>query len=427
MTLKLLNLKSLLLLLMMTVSMGSRAQVNRTFNSLDDLINSGIPSETLVDVYFDDVVFAAKQVGNSFILELQNHHITIVAPAPEQKLNLLSGGTVSGFLLDFTYLTSGMLIGSSNDIWSHIIYNPPVVQEYESLENLLDAEIQGAVTVSVNINNKIRSFKYSDGLRLYQLSLETESGKSVILSADLDSAPDWEVGGTLKGTLTNVAAYIDPNSTLQLTNYAGNIFKGLTYTAPAVGTISISSVGYATYFTDKEFVMPEGLEGYVVTPKDETSVTLTKTFDGGQTVPASTALLVKGEAGSYPCAGSNTGATFTGDNCLYGNLAAGTVAAVPGASKYYKLLNGSNGLGWYLGAPDGGVFSLGANKAYLALSETQAQNAKALSLNFDEATAIENINADAENVRAFNLAGQRVNAANHKGIVIVNGKKIVNK
>ena len=282
---------------------------------------------------------------------------------------------------------------------------------------------------SVSVECKIEKIDNFDEENSLQTILLKDGNSTFQLQAKVPCSSEWAVGGTLKGS-NWVAEYqgMDPYKGLHLLYCPFNTaWTSLEYTAPTVGTISISSVGYATYFAAKEFVMPKGLEGYVVTPKDETSVTLTKAFEGGEIVPASTALLVKGEAGSYPCAGSNTGATFSGDNCLYGNLTAGTVAAVPGASKYYKLLNGSNGLGWYLGAPDGGVFSLGANKAYLALSEAQAQNAKALSLNFDEATAIENINADAENARAFNLAGQRVNAANHKGIVIVNGKKIVNK
>ncbi|MCQ2254679.1 MAG: hypothetical protein MJZ29_04215 [Bacteroidaceae bacterium] len=210
-----------------------------------------------------------------------------------------------------------------------------------------------------------------------------------------------------------------------LTEGTAIAYSDFTTTPLGTGTISISSVGWGTYFTNVEFTMPNGLEGYVVTPKDETSVTLTKAFEGGQTVPASTALLVKGE-GDYTYVITNTDATFTGENCLHGNLVAGSVAEVEGASKYYKLLNGSKGLGWYLGAQDGGVFSLGANKAYLALTEAQANGAKALSLSLEETTGIESINADVESTRAYNLAGQRVKA-NHKGIVIVNGKKMLNK
>lgn len=255
-----------------------------------------------------------------------------------------------------------------------------------------------------------------------------------------DNAASKEITGCANGGVFEIKEeYRNSELMIKVTNNYNTQFTGIeiltegaaidytdfTTTPLGTGTISISSVGWGTYFTNVEFTMPNGLEGYVVTPKDETSVTLTKAFEGGQTVPASTALLVKGE-GDYTYVITNTDATFTGENCLHGNLVAGSVAEVEGASKYYKLLNGSKGLGWYLGAQDGGVFSLGANKAYLALTEAQANGAKALSLSLEEATGIENIKADEENTHAYNLAGQHVKA-NHKGIIIVNGKKMLNK
>ena len=395
-----------------------------TYASLEELIESG-QEYGPINVTINNVILDAWDNGERWYVDVLSgdEQIDLRAPIPDSKPDWLPGGTIRGELTN-VFWSFGGLEGETKEFWDNFTYTPPVVTEYESIEALLaDENIQQSsrsTTVSVKINNQISEIEDWDGY--YYVYLDNDK---IFIVGDSDPDRKWEEGGTLTGTLTNVV-YTTAMEIPMLHNPYGNIFESLKYTPPAVGTISISSVGYTTYFTDKEFVMPEGLEGYVVTPKDETSVTLTKAFDGGEIVPASTALLVKGAAGSYPCAGSNTGTTFTGDNCLHGNLAAGTVAAVEGASKYYKLLNGSNGLGWYLGAPDGGVFSLGANKAYLALSEAQAQNAKSLSLVFDDATAIENVNADAENARAFNLAGQRVKA-NHKGIVIVNGKKIVNK
>lgn len=397
-----------------------------TFNSLDELIESGLV-EGPINITINNVLqYEWDNEGWWYVyVQSGNKQICLEAPLPDSKPDWMPGGTVYAELNNVWWNSYSRSLGTENkDFWNNFTYTPPVVTEYESIADLLAADIQGAAVVTVkNINNQISKIdKWGD---YYDVYLDDNK---IFLAGKYDPARNWEVGGTLTGKLENVIFATDEVEGTALYLPDGDILEGLTYTAPAVGTISVSSVGYATYFTDKEFVMPEGLEGYVVTPKDETSVTLTKAFEGGEIVPASTALLVKGEAGSYPCAGSNTGATFTGDNCLHGNLTAGTVAEVPGASKYYKLLNGSNGLGWYLGAPDGGVFTLGANKAYLALSEAQAQNAKALSLDFsDETTAIngiEDVNADS-NVR-YNLNGMKINST-YKGMYIKNGKKFINK
>lgn len=395
-----------------------------TYASLEELIKSGQKSGP-INVTINNVILGTWDNEGMWYVYVQsgNEQICLKAPLPDSKPDWMPGGTLKATLTNVSW-RNGDLKGTNKEFWDNFTYTPPVVTEYESIADLLAADIQGVAVVTVkNINNQISEInEWGD---YYDVYLDDNK---IFLAGDYDPDRKWEVGGTLTGKLENVFFATDEVEGTLLYLLDGDILKGLTYTAPAVGTISVSSVGYTTYFTDKEFVMPKGLEGYVVTPKDETSVTLTKAFDGGEIVPASTALLVKGEAGSYPCAGSNTGATFTGDNCLHGNLAAGTVAAVPGASKYYKLLNGSNGLGWYLGAQDGGVFSLGANKAYLALSEAQAQNAKSLSLDFsDETTAIngiEDVNADS-NVR-YNLNGMKINST-YKGMYIKNGKKFINK
>lgn len=202
------------------------------------------------------------------------------------------------------------------------------------------------------------------------------------------------------------------------------------------GEMAISSVGWGTYFTDAEFIMPEGIEGYFVSPNNNESVCLYKKYQGGDIVPASTPLLIKStednkETKTFYYSYSSTGASeATETNYLHGNLNSGTIAEVTGMDKYYKLLNGSNGLGWYLGAEDGGVFSLGANKAYLALSEEQANRANSLTLDemYDETDGIKSVNANSMNDGyIYNLNGQRINIPVRGQMYIVNGKKFIQK
>ena len=71
--------------------------------------------------------------------------------------------------------------------------------------------------------------------------------------------------------------------------------------------------------------------------------------------------------------------------------------------------------------------TLAAGKAYLQIAVTSARS---LEMSFDDATTgIANLNVDDNfdtNAPMYNLAGQRVNKS-YKGVVIVNGKKMLNK
>ena len=81
-------------------------------------------------------------------------------------------------------------------------------------------------------------------------------------------------------------------------------------------------------------------------------------------------------------------------------------------------------LGFYWGADNGGTFDVRDNSAYLALPKETL--AKGFSFVDIEATGIKNVNTIVGTNAMYNLAGQRVNK-NAKGIVIVNGKKMLNK
>lgn len=97
--------------------------------------------------------------------------------------------------------------------------------------------------------------------------------------------------------------------------------------------------------------------------------------------------------------------------------------------KYYKLAydnyTAGTGLGFYWGAENGGAFIVKAGTAYLAVPESEANNAKGFA--FDgETTGIENVNVAANQSKTiYNLNGQRVSNMSQAGLYIVNGKKVV--
>ena len=102
---------------------------------------------------------------------------------------------------------------------------------------------------------------------------------------------------------------------------------------------------------------------------------------------------------------------------------------------YYAFsLNSSsdaNSVGFYWMNSTGAAFTNGVHKAYLKLAKSNFNNgasARAFVFSADETNAIRSINDEQpviNNASAYNIAGQHVNA-NHKGIVIKNGRKLIN-
>lgn len=70
---------------------------------------------------------------------------------------------------------------------------------------------------------------------------------------------------------------------------------------PTTGSFSITDAGFATYYTDKAFVMPENVQGGIVTKaNNETSqLTVSYNYQPGTVVPAKTPIVLKGEKGDY--------------------------------------------------------------------------------------------------------------------------------
>lgn len=229
----------------------------------------------------------------------------------------------------------------------------------------------------------------------------------------------------------------DTEVTLTTSGSAGNLgFKSITVyfeeeSTPETPSITISAAGVATYYNSTySYKMPKGLTGYWVSAaygEDGIGLLeLTDSYPADVVVPAGEALIIKGAAGTYELEAGTTDYKPYGDNRLKGTDEAATTT---GGDVYYKLAKDpESGLGFYWGAENGAAFTNGAHKAYLALTSEEAgvSGAKGFVLNFDEATAISTVKTSVNANAAYNLAGQRVNA-NTKGIVIMNGKKYLNK
>ena len=198
-------------------------------------------------------------------------------------------------------------------------------------------------------------------------------------------------------------------------------------------TLSISSAGYATLFTDDAFTMPEGVTGYTVTQKADNTLSLNALYTEGAAVPALTPLLLKANEGSYNFLAVSSADEAPADNLLHGSLASETTSA-EGTNLYYKLSLGTDGkAGFYWGAPEGAAFTNAAGKAYLVLPKTEASS-PLRGFAFDPDDAVTGIASAVEAHAAaapaiHDLNGRRLSTLQgaQKGVYIVNGKKALVK
>lgn len=229
-------------------------------------------------------------------------------------------------------------------------------------------------------------------------------------TAEIKNQNEFIVSFNHQGTTKLIASY--KSSTLD--NYT-NYSKVQLYKKVTAETLTTSAGGYATYSADYAVNYSElGLTTYTLTV-DETNKTVTaKAFTG--VVPAGGAVLVKGAPSTtYTLAR----ATTEGDATFVTALLTGATKA-DGTQYGFTSKSGTPAFAQVVSGQD-----IPAKKGYIVLNGASAAK---YSICFDdEATSIHTIEAaSAANAAMYNLAGQRVDKA-YKGIVIVNGKKYLNK
>ena len=203
--------------------------------------------------------------------------------------------------------------------------------------------------------------------------------------------------------------------------------------------VTIGSTGYATlYYSDKAFVVPEGVtaityktdgEGHIVRSKE-----YKKEGGDGTIIPQDEAVVLKGTKNTtYMFVTTTETPARDNYNALRGFDTASLTTAPTNAYYFYKLSTNTAGddesVGFYWGATGGAAFEIPAHKAYLAILQSEFDDEVAESFVFDETVGINKVQKDALSAEGiYTLSGIRVNSDNlPKGIYIVNGKKIVIK
>ena len=190
-------------------------------------------------------------------------------------------------------------------------------------------------------------------------------------------------------------------------------------------SLAVSSAERATlYYSNRSFIIPEGIVAR--TYKIEGNVlSRSREYKKGDVLPKATAVVLEAKEGKYIFEETSKAGETDPYNALRGS---DTKTTTSGGEVYYVFGKGSNGVGFYWKKANGKAFTTEAHKAYLVYTPSKTTNAKSF-LGFDVALEIqgptmrEKVTFDGP---IYNLAGQRVDK-DYKGIIIVNGKKYLNR
>lgn len=197
----------------------------------------------------------------------------------------------------------------------------------------------------------------------------------------------------------------------------------------SAGAINIATEeGFGTFYTDKNYVLPQGLTAFGYTSIDDNN-TLTKSVEyvAGDIVPANTAVVVKGAKGSYNYYNTEEVATKTIEKNLLKGVTTDTRIEASSGVKRYILTRADDGiLAFY--RTNSGTINVKANRAYLEVPTAMAVASFSLE---GSATGINNVVTTAAKQGIYTISGVRLNATTTKelpaGIYIVDGKKVIVK
>lgn len=300
--------------------------------------------------------------------------------------------------------------------------NPP--KWYSDKTNGNAKRFYGKNKLTITAKNRIRNIQFvcvpADGKKIYDITTENTKLSAGVYNVENNT---WDLSGANEKEVTFESTF----STGQF-----RIQKIIVTTDVSVGTISIATPeGFGTYYNSNSYILPEGLTAFGYT-KANTDGTLVKTdvFNGGDVVPANAALVVKGNTGEYECYATDQVAMKTLEGNLLKGVAKATTVEKKEGFKRYVLTTVNGVLGFY--RTKSGNIKVPANRAYLELTEAQAQAVSFFQLD-GETTGIENATATTKEApkAIYTLSGVRLKATTTQGLpagaYVVNGKVVIVK
>ena len=306
---------------------------------------------------------------------------------------------------------------------------PDYFLQYIKKQYLSDDPNVDIIPITVTINKDVATAELPDEVLVNDIKLTKGvfDGKLfldrlITLKASTNDMNDFSVTGwEIKKTTNGVTE----TSTADGDAYTFNVPSCSKLEINAVKVhkpqVTISEYG-AVSFSSTQPLDFTGLpiEAYIVTAKNGNSFIKKQVYK----VPANTGLVIEGAEGTYKIPVACASATF--DN-VDGNLLQSTASGAFTVGDFYGRVYGlfySNTQKKVGFQKKKSTFTFGIGKSYLLLPEAMAKNFNEIF--FDDATAIHGVHDDVwTDGKAYNLNGQRVDK-NYKGVMIVNGKKVVN-
>ena len=175
--------------------------------------------------------------------------------------------------------------------------------------------------------------------------------------------------------------------------------------------VTISAAGYATLYAPVALTIPNDVEVYTASDK---GAYLRLDEIEGQTIPANTGVILKGNAGTYNF-------EITDDVSPISSALTGSVSSIGRPVNSYILATGKAGVAFY----QDGASTIPGFKAYLPAS-SGGGGVKAFVFDTDGINGLTSNPSQMGEGSIFNLAGQRLSQP-MKGVNIINGKKYVIK
>ena len=233
----------------------------------------------------------------------------------------------------------------------------------------------------------------------------------------------WNVGRTYPyGVGNNAWVDIPVNGVYTLKYTFVPSTKMLTCTPMLQHNLTISAYGYSTFYSDKAFVLPDGLTATIYTNISGTMLT----GEAITTIPANTGVVLCGAANA-----TYTLLQTTTDESYPANLLRGTISdqVINNSNVHYILgvKGGQCGLFWPNGTDEGvGSFTNKAGKAYLEV-EPAAMPAPVRGFIIAAptvATSLDALSVKEDNCY-YDLFGRKVAEPQAGNVYIQNGKKVV--
>lgn len=254
-----------------------------------------------------------------------------------------------------------------------------------------------------------RSNEQTDAVTLDAVTPDANYGTTYyMLKAQSVGAGIFQIHSTVGGACTVYAIKFVPDSdNRERHSYTVNLVNGM-----------------ATFSSANNCSVPDGCKAYKVSAINNDNVTLETVAD----IPANTGVIIKANDPSTTSvevksitSASKKSSLLTANVAPYALPAIGNVST-KSYTNYILVKEGDD----IVFAPSTGSGTVSANKAYLRVENTSA-GAKSRMLFFSESTGINSIKTGINtNDSHYNIMGQKI-SKNHKGIIIINGRKYTNK